>query len=419
MSEAQSPSPPETIIDQVPINGGIDPILGRTEAFSTGAELIDAVPLGEASEAIRARNLAPGIGGVTLKLIDTAEVVEEGKDFKPDFDSVFEILDQDVDTFSDPKKRLDWIRGLDPDQFGSMLDKFHSLLTPEQFSQMLQDRSAVVGINASYAHNPAQSEYVTSSIFVNPEDRVEFIKTITDQLSTIDNLDAAADVVAFGILNLHAYSDGNGRTSRLLHSLIRDGYDQSAVRKEEIEEFASPRDGKKGIRPMSFNVSDTLKQAILDQIVPKRKLEEAGKNFKGSISFKDKYGLDYVSSSITSNFLNNVVNPETRRRLIKVMQQSDFGEIAITKTLEGTTKKAEGMSTIDTYMRLESINDDDAEQIIENDKVMRLAYMKEIIRVASGGKVEYTDRFTGDKKDIGSEGLTMSSAWQNAYLAAA
>ncbi len=376
----------------------------------------EAVPKPEAVSPEKATHLG---SRVVAEIIDISWLsnAEKDKPFVPNFEKLFDGLDKYTGVLSNADSRLRLLQDASPTTLLEGFDELHALMTPEEVHATL-DRPAVVGRNIKNSRNNSPAEHVTSQIFIDPSDREEFIGYVHQKLGEVRDVDMAADVISFAVLNLHMYPDGNGRTARLLHFLAKEGYDGSEEAKQHIKDFAMPRDAVEGPRPISFNVENVLKQALLDGLVDKTQQKEIRQKFELAAAIDDKYDSKQISASILGNSLSGINDENLRNRLVKVLQQSDFGDAAMENIIEDTEKNSD-FSTIDTFMRLGSITDVQAVQIINTDRQTRLAYMKQVIDIAAGGKVAVTNKYTGEVEEIGADGLTMSTEWQAKYLAVA
>lgn len=379
----------------------------------------EQVPVNMEIERARAEHIGSGVVAQELDLTWLNTGVEE-EPFMPDFNEVFGQLDSQLDDLSDEQSRLTLLKNMDGTQILSFIDTYHALMVPDDAKEAI-DRPANVGRNVITKHNTDQSEYVANQLFIEPEDRIDFANYVSTKLTDVETAEQAADTLAFTILNLHSYSDGNGRTARLLHTVIKDGYDGSQEAKQRIQEFSAPRDTVSGnMRPISFNVENTLKEVLLDEMFGDRQQnEDAAKRFADATAFKDKYGTEHTSAAIIGEHLRGIADPEVKSRLIKVFQQSSFGPAIMDRVLYTTEAQIENYPTLDIYARLSIIDDEQAKSLIGADRELRKGYMKRVIDIAAGDKVEYTNKFTGAKEEMGAEGLTMSTEWQARYLTAA
>ena len=172
---------------------------------------------------------------------------------------------------------------------------------------------------------------------------------------------------------------------------------------------------------MSFNVEGVLKEVLLDEVLAERgKLEqEPVKKFENATSFKDQYNGSNISPSILEAHLRGVTDEDLKKRLVKTVQQSGFGRVAMDRVMATSDEVFQGYDTLDVYARLASIDDTKAREIIDIDREVRKRYMQRVIDIAAGGEVSFTNKFTGKPDSIDARGLTMSTRWQAVYLKAA
>lgn len=178
------------------------------------------------------------IEGNTLTLGETAAIVEKGTTVagKPLKDHL-EVVEQ--------AKALEWICGAEgrngPSPSERDIKHLHRLLTA-------QSNPAVAG---RYADRPRVAAWDAGTIeFPGPSDIPALMAKYCGWLAAAPNDPGSAFEAHVGLLSIHPFNDGNGRTARLLMNLFltRAGYPAIAVRPEDrpayLQALATAQAGK-------------------------------------------------------------------------------------------------------------------------------------------------------------------------------
>jgi Fic family protein len=178
------------------------------------------------------------IDGNTLTLGETAAIVENGATVvgKPLKDHL-EVVEH--------AKALEWICGTEARSGPSLSERdikhLHRLLTA-------QSNPAVAG---RYADRPRMVAWDAGTIeFPGPADIPALMAKYCSWLAAAPNDPASAFEAHVGVLSIHPFNDGNGRTARLLMNLIlaRAGYPAIAVRPDDrpayLQALATAQAGK-------------------------------------------------------------------------------------------------------------------------------------------------------------------------------
>lgn len=105
---------------------------------------------------------------------------------------------------------------------------------------------------------------------LKPEDRYDvFLNLVNNIKNSKDDINPAriADTLALGVVLLHPFHDGNGRTARVLGLMFRDSFDSDDAYEADFKIATEPRDearknggmvifGYTPVFPEGFNQSD-------------------------------------------------------------------------------------------------------------------------------------------------------------------
>lgn len=164
------------------------------------------------------------IEGNTLTLRETAEVIEHGitvggKSLRDHLEAV------------DHYDALQWMRL----QAGAPNPPGESTVSELHRRIVVRSQSDIAGLYSQFPRRIAGSPV----IFPNPAKLPQLMQEFGGWLATIPNNPASAFEAHFRLTAIHPFSDGNGRTARLLMNLllIRGGYAPVAVRPEDRKTY--------------------------------------------------------------------------------------------------------------------------------------------------------------------------------------
>ena len=164
------------------------------------------------------------IEGNTLTLRETAEVIEHGitvggKSLRDHLEAV------------DHYDALQWMR----QQAGAPNPPGESTVRQLHRRIVVRSQSDIAGLYSQFPRRIAGSPV----IFPNPAKLPQLMQEFGGWLATIPNSPASAFEAHFRLTAIHPFSDGNGRTARLLMNLllIRGGYAPVAVRPEDRKTY--------------------------------------------------------------------------------------------------------------------------------------------------------------------------------------
>ena len=141
-----------------------------------------------------------------------------------------EILNNEFDiNGQSPAERIEQLKQLSIEGVAVFLEKINHLVQGSETSLMNHDRTMKIGETATLA----------------PEDRYDvFVDLINDIKAAPDNTppERIADTLALGVVMLHPFHDGNGRTARLIGLTFRGDYDDPDSYENNFNIVTEPRD---------------------------------------------------------------------------------------------------------------------------------------------------------------------------------
>lgn len=129
---------------------------------------------------------------------------------------------------NNPAERLGQLKQLSVEGVAIMLEDINKSVQGSADSLVSHDRTIKIGDKQT----------------LRPEDRYDvFLRLVEDIKSCPDdvNPERVGDVLALGVVLMHPFYDGNGRTARVLGLLFRDSYDSEAYQ-SDFEIITEPRD---------------------------------------------------------------------------------------------------------------------------------------------------------------------------------
>lgn len=127
-----------------------------------------------------------------------------------------------------PAKRVEQLKQLSVEGVAVMLEDINKSLQGSADSLMSHDKVIKIGEQQT----------------LSPEDRYDvFLRLVEDIKNSPADINPArvGDVLALGVVTLHPFHDGNGRTARTLGLLFRDEYDSEQY-EEDFNTVVEPRD---------------------------------------------------------------------------------------------------------------------------------------------------------------------------------
>lgn len=149
------------------------------------------------------------------------------------------------------------------------------------------------------------------------EDKEPLLTKLLETAKTIPDAKDAALLLAYGITAVHPFEDGNGRISRLLYSLLTEGYDESEASKKRLTELL----GDSGRDKINLNPEIALRAVnfILERVAG----IEHGNPKSPTESFSD-IGAHAGDLTVDSLPLSVSVDPATKQKLVDIMQERTF-----------------------------------------------------------------------------------------------
>ncbi len=128
-----------------------------------------------------------------------------------------------------PAERLEQLKSLSAERIAVLISSINKGLQGSKDHLLRKDRAMKIGEQDTIA----------------PEDRYDvFVALIDDIKNTPDtiNPERVADTLAMGIVLLHPFYDGNGRTARVVGLTFREGFDDPDSYAQDFEVVTEPRD---------------------------------------------------------------------------------------------------------------------------------------------------------------------------------
>ena len=165
-----------------------------------------------------------------------SQINDESRDKKISRDTqtekLFSFLDRTgaENVLESEESRLEFIKQLDYEQFKQWLIRLNGI------SRDIPIKQRDLATN-SYQHIGEETTPLS-------EDKDELLANLLEKVKTQENIEDVAQLLIVGVNFIHPFADGNGRTGRLLHELISNGYPKSEEDKVKITELVSIRRDK-------------------------------------------------------------------------------------------------------------------------------------------------------------------------------
>ena len=198
------------------------------------------------------------------------------------------------EVFSDELNRREFIKSLQPGEFIELLNGINGILRKENKDKfgMVDGTVSLVGFVG------------TAYIAPRFEDKEELFTHVLDSAKEMNqnqrSLQDIALLVSASINAIHAYPDANGRTSRLVYSLLADGFDKDAD--ERITEIL----GKYGSDKIDVNPG-FVSYEINGMIDKRVGINDASKNPKNVVGFMMREEKDIVFGEDISESEQNII----------------------------------------------------------------------------------------------------------------
>ena len=128
-----------------------------------------------------------------------------------------------------PAERLDRLKELSVEGVAILLEDINKSIQGSSDSLMAHDKTMKIGKTET----------------LKPEDRYDvFLKLVEDIKNAPEDINPArvGDALALGVILLHPFHDGNGRTARVLGFMFRDMFDNPDTFEADYNVTAAPRD---------------------------------------------------------------------------------------------------------------------------------------------------------------------------------
>ncbi|HSX07998.1 MAG TPA: hypothetical protein VLG11_03845 [Candidatus Saccharimonadales bacterium] len=232
---------------------------------------------------------------------------------------------------------------------------------------------------------------VVGQMLLAPRHRDEFLDHTMRTIRSTEDVTRRANLAAFGIVLGHFERDGNGRSARVAHEVITNGFDPNS--EASVQAIAAASASRDELRaqgastiPISFAPSNELRRAWVGETIQREGVAESfvakRTQIEGQFSSLDQHGMPYPDPEKIEGALSGIGNGELKSRVRKTVQQVDFGPRAAVDicAVAGTEDLGEAFAKLDEA---------GAQQVIAADDERKLAFSKRVIDVAAGAELPY------------------------------
>jgi len=319
--------------------------------------------------------------------------------------TVFDFLNKTkfIEMRKSDEKFDEWFKGLSYQEYEDYVTRLNGILRQSPTNKRSVDGQNVQ-VQASFM-TLTQAEYLPPY----PEQKDTMMQETFDALKKISNPEDKAMLAYYSLQAIHPYTDGNGRTGRLLYEVFsEDGKNLTENNLSELLDHNSKGHGGVGVGRGTFS----------KKILPPEKAyvfinRETAKDFLGK-DFMQEYGLIYDRCS-SESFLSNSVSeklPEKERKLIDdilcegSIHGFSFRDLVLTKLMKESPEKfnkylfpseviggkgASGGAFLEDYGKkmyifeaedmMRDLTEDDVKRIFELHKDLKKSFIKNLIDV--------------------------------------
>ena len=320
------------------------------------------------------------------------EKLETGK-------KVFEFLDRTkfLDVRKSDEQFDEWLQKLSYEDFSNYLTRLNGILREVPIKQRSVDGK---GVEISFGRIGDEISYLPPAA----EEKENLMKETFDSLKSIPDNEDRALLAYYALQAIHPYSDGNGRTGRLLHELI------SAEGKELTEKKLSQLlDHDKAGHAGTGKGRDAFAEKVLEanmvyyyinREVAKEVLGDDFLNENGKIYYSGTVGIGRVPENVD-------ISPEEKQLAEKIIGEGDvpnfdFRGMVIRKLLQENGKLPDFEYTINrTLPEGEVVPEDVGKKMfgIDNEKFEAELTTEEIRRLIEIHK-DIKTRFVREMIDV-------------------
>ena len=282
------------------------------------------------------------------------------------------------------------------------VDSLFEGATAETAVQALDYVNAAVNGGIERPDHSERTSSVTSTIdgkvivgqyLLPPRHRKAFTEYALERARSAEGRVRKANITAYAIVGAHHNADGNGRSARVIGSMLAEGFDpQNPEDVARIAMWATGRDelaSKLGYRPSSYVPDAAMRRSWVaesaQQAGQTERIMEADKQIREKLETKsttEKYERTYVDPDKIVPHLTGIQDEELRGRVVGLIQQVDFGPLAATELMAETGQE-------DLLAALQTLDDERARAIIDRDGDHKLEYSEYIIDIVAGDKKPY------------------------------
>lgn len=259
------------------------------------------------------------------------EKLETGK-------KVFDFLDKTkfLETRKSDEQFDEWIQKLSYEDFTNYITRLNGILREVPIKQRSVDGK---GVEVSLGLTGNEISYLPPAA----EEKENLMRETFDSLKTITNNEDRGLLIYYALQAIHPYSDGNGRTGRLLHELISS--EGKELTRDKLSELLDhDKEGHAGTGEGRDSFAKKVLEAKRAYYYINR---EVAKEILGDDFFKE-FGKIYYSGYVgIGNVPKDIeISPEERTLAEKIIREGDvanfpFRGMAILKLLQENGKLSE------------------------------------------------------------------------------
>jgi hypothetical protein len=275
--------------------------------------------------------------------------------------TTIEFLDRvnSAEVMAAPESRKEFILGLDYDNFRGWLIRTNAMTRGIDPKQHVIDGTSVEVMSLM----PPEQEDKEPLLQATLKGAQEILAKGENTQKALDD----ASLLFSGAINyIHAFSDGNGRTSRVIGYLTKEGYDGSVEAQDKVKKIMADKGS------IVFQNNPGLLTKWLNQRVTH------GHAPKGASKWPLYANPDLFVGEPFEDEAMAHLSPESRAKAEKVLRDGDFGSLAVTKIMiergllpDGTDFGEKNFVWVDQKDYFAKFSDQDIDAVFNESKLMR------------------------------------------------